>query len=268
MNEVSVSLVLYENSPKQINNLLLELSMPCVVIDNSPTNILEPICKNFSSIIYLYVKKNIGFGKAHNKAFKILQQKNRLGKYHLILNPDIQFNKNILNSLINYLEANKNIGLISPKILNFDNSLQHQCRLIPTPFDMIKRRLLKKENLEKFNKLHELHISAYDKVFKAPFIQGSFWLVRSSLFEKLNGFDERFFLYLEDVDFCRRANEISNVIFYPDVHVKHEWQQGSKKNLKLFTLHVISMIKYFNKWGWFFDRKKDELNKKALGQFS
>ncbi|PID48146.1 MAG: glycosyl transferase family 2 [Proteobacteria bacterium] len=268
MNSISVSIVLYKNNKKQIANLLSQLSLPCLIVDNSPEDNLKEVCKSFSSIIYLHIKSNLGFGQAHNLAFKQLKNARKLGKYHLILNPDIYFNENILHILATYLENHENTSLISPKILNLDNSLQYQCRLIPSPLDMIKRRLLNKDRLENFNKIHELHISNYDKIFKSPFIQGSFWLVRSDIFEQLKGFDERFFLYMEDVDFCRRLNEISNIIFYPHASVKHEWKRGSKKSLKLFALHVISMIKYFNKWGWFFDEKRDKLNEKTLKQFS
>lgn len=264
---ISASLVLYNNDENEIQNLLKQLNLPCAVIDNSPTDKLKSVCENNPQTIYMHQKKNLGFGKAHNLAFKTLKKEKKLGKYHLVLNPDIEFDADILTLLSFFLESNKNLGLVSPKMLNTDGTLQPQCRLLPSPLDMIKRRVLKKESLKHFNYTHELHASGYDKTFSAPFIQGSFWLVRSKLYETLGGFDERFFLYMEDVDFCRRLHKVSDILFYPDVSVKHRWQKGSNKNLKLFALHIISMIKYFNKWGWFCDEEKEKLNQEALMQF-
>lgn len=264
---ISASLVLYKNDKKEIHTLLSQLNLPCHIIDNSPTNALKPICDTFPQATYTHKEKNIGFGKAHNEAFKTLEQKKKLGKYHLILNPDIEFKANILNPLASYLETHDTTGLICPKILNPNHTLQPQCRLLPSPQDMIKRRVLKQERLKHFNYLHELHVSGYNQIFSVPFIQGSFWLIRSDLYKHLKGFDERFFLYMEDVDFCRRLHEKSDILFYPHVHVTHKWQKGSNKNFKLFALHVISMVKYFNKWGWFFDTKKEKLNQKTLKQF-
>ena len=76
-------------------------------------------------------------------------------------------------------------------------------------------------------------------------------LFRSLDFKNLNGFDERYFLYLEDADLCRRIQQYEKkIMFFPNVHVIHEHQKGSSKNVKLFFIHLSSAIKYFLKWGF------------------
>ena len=90
----------------------------------------------------------------------------------------------------------------------------------------------------------------YKKTFPVPFAQGSFLVIRTELFRQLGGFDERYFLYMEDADLCRRVNEVSELRYCPKAEVIHKWGKGSHKNFKLFCIHVKSMIAYFGKWGW------------------
>ena len=78
--------------------------------------------------------------------------------------------------------------------------------------------------------------------------QGSFLVIRTELFKKLNGFDDRFFMYLEDADLCKRVNEISKLMYYPGASVVHRWEKGSHKNKKLLMYHIQSMRKYFEKF--------------------
>ena len=85
-------------------------------------------------------------------------------------------------------------------------------------------------------------------------------MVRTSIFPKIGLFDERYFMYMEDVDLCRRIGEVSKTMYFPDVHVFHEYQKGSYHNWLLTKYHISSAWKYFGKWGWFFDKTRDKLN--------
>lgn len=78
------------------------------------------------------------------------------------------------------------------------------------------------------------------------------------------GFDERFFMYLEDNDLSRRVGQVSRTMFYPHVSVIHEYKKGSYKNPKLLIYHITSAVKYFNKWGWMFDNEKKKVNHLVL----
>ena len=88
--------------------------------------------------------------------------------------------------------------------------------------------------------------------------------MRVDVLKKVGGFDERFFMYAEDLDLCRRIGEVSKTMYYPVVSIYHEYEKGSYKNKKLLKYHICSVIKYFNKWGWIFDKKRTLKNKECL----
>jgi hypothetical protein len=110
-------------------------------------------------------------------------------------------------------------------------------------------RMFLKGACKKRQAYHTMQDMDYDKPFAVPFAQGSFLLIRTELFRELGGFDERFFLYMEDADLCKRVSERAALLYCPDAEVIHKWERGSHKNPRLFLLHVKSMAAYFHKWG-------------------
>ena len=85
-----------------------------------------------------------------------------------------------------------------------------------------------------------------------------------SALQRVGFFDERFFMYFEDVDLSRRIHKHYKTIYYPEAVIYHDYQGGSCRNFKLLKLFISSAIKYFNKWGWFFDRERLLINKATL----
>lgn len=71
-------------------------------------------------------------------------------------------------------------------------------------------------------------------------------------------------MYPEDIDITRRIHEKYKTIFFPDVFIIHAHAAASKKNFKMLKVHILNMVKYFNKWGWFFDSRRKKINKKVL----
>ena len=192
--------------------------------------------------------KNVGFGVAHNIAIKLGK-----GKYHLVLNPDIIFTENSIEKLLNFMKKNPDVGLISPKIVSLDGTIQYLCKRCPCVFDLCIRRFTPKfiQNLFK-NRIEyfEMKETGYNKIMDVCYLSGSFMLFRKSVLEKIGGFDENIFMYFEDADITRRIGEISRTVFYPHTRVIHLWERGSHKNIKYFIIVIVSAIKYFNKWGW------------------
>ena len=117
-----------------------------------------------------------------------------------------------------------------PKILYPNGDLQYLCKLLPTPIDLIFRRFFphfyKKAGLLS---RYELRDSGYDHTMMVPSLSGCFMLLRSGVLRRVGGFDEKFFMYLEDVDLCRRIGKIAETVYYPDVTVFHEFSKGSYK---------------------------------------
>jgi hypothetical protein len=92
--------------------------------------------------------------------------------------------------------------------------------------------------------------TGYNKIMRLDYASGSFMVFRSDIYKELKGFDDSFFMYLEDADITRRVNQISKAIFYPEARVIHAWERSGHKSLKFAKITIQSMIIYFNKWGW------------------
>jgi len=262
---INISIVLYNSEFAQIANLenLLKAN-DCInqvyLVDNSPVRNNE--FENSGSK-YIFTGKNLGYGAGHNLA--ILESiKDRI-KYHLVLNPDIHFESDALIKLLNYMSQNEDIGLIMPNIIYPDGQPQHLCKLLASPIDLLGRRFIPfKKWINDRNNIYELQFTGYNKIMNVPSLSGCFMLLRTSVLSQTGGFDERFFMYCEDNDLSRRVGQISKTIFYPEVTVTHNYEKGSYKNPKLLRYHILSAIKYFNKWGWFFDKERKRINKETL----
>jgi len=235
-------------------------------IDNSPTDRLRNDLEEETA--YIFTGENLGFGKANNIAMQKSIDANV--DYHLLVNPDISFEKGVVEKLVAFMDLNPNVGLVTPKVLYPDGTTQHLCKLIPTPFDLIGRRFFGwgpfRAYVDERNRKYEMHDSCYEKVMDVPILSGSFMMIRTSILKEVGLFDARYFMYLEDFDLCRRIGEVSRTVFTPEVSVIHEYEKGSYFNRRLFMHHIVSAVKYFSKWGWFFDKKRDDANKKCLAQ--
>jgi len=266
-NIITGSIVVYHNSKEDIKKVIdsflgYENDSILFVIDNSLNNSLSDLCKQ-PRVKYIYNNANLGFGAAHNIAFKEAYKLN--SSYHILLNPDVYFDPLIIKDLVIKADSDSSIGLIMPKIIYPNGLTQYLCKLIPTPIDLLLRRFITNNALKiKLENRYELRFFSYKEEMEIPVISGCFMIIRSSVLQKLNGFDERFFMYLEDVDLCRRVGEISKVVYFPKVSVVHNYEKGSYKSTKLLMYHIKSAIKYFNKWGWIFDNERKVINNRIL----
>jgi GT2 family glycosyltransferase len=266
---VTGSIVLYNNDCLQyslaINSFLQGCNGSLYVIDNSPVPIDDELFR-IPRIIYKWTGKNIGFGAAHNIAIKLIEEKSDV---HIFLNPDIFFGVDVIGAIAEYMRINVNVGAAMPKILYKSGEVQRVAKLLPTPVNLIFRRFIPENNFtKKINNHYELHTLADDKVTVVPSLSGCFLACRTSLLQKLNGFDERFFMYLEDIDLVRRIGDASDTIYFPHVSVFHGYQKGSYKSGKLLLHHISSAIQYFNKWGWYFDDTRKIRNEKITRTIS
>ena len=107
----------------------------------------------------------------------------------------------------------------------------------------------------------------YNKEMEVPYLSGCFMFLRTEALKKAGLFDERFFMYPEDIDLTRRIHMRYKTKYYPKVSIVHAHEKGSYKNISLFYIHLKNMIKYFNKWGWFFDKERKKINARILSQF-
>lgn len=251
MLDLSIAIVTYNNEGiirkcvESIIDHINDLSYQIFVIDNnSSDNTIEAIKRVSDKIIIVQNQKNVGFGTAHNQIMNLINS-----RYHLVVNPDIVVVNNCISEMASFMDKRIDIGLLSPMIKYPDERLQYLCKRNPTFIDLFIRLVFPKL----FRSRHdyfEMRETGYNKEFKIEYATGCFMFFRTDIFKMLGGFDEHFFLYLEDADITRRVNKISKTVFYPYCYLIHEWQRGSHKQLRLAWIDVKSSMYYFKKWGF------------------
>lgn len=265
--KLTASIVLFNTPKEQLHTILQCVEESLVdrvfVIDNSSCKASEEICKQYSKVEY-QTHENTGYGSSHNIGIKKSIELN--ADYHVILNPDIRFERNVLSELADFMDSNPDAVYVLPKVIYPNGELQYLCKLLPTPSDLIFRRFLPKTKYsERKNDLYCLKHSGYNKIMNPPCLSGCFMFMRTKTLKDNNiFFDDRFFMYFEDFDLIRRLHTVGKTIFYPNVTIIHDHAKESYKSKRMLLIHIKSAFKYFNKWGWFFDFERNKINKHVL----
>ena len=196
--------------------------------------------------------RNLGYGSGHNFAAKDAKS-----KYILILNTDITVEPDTLQKLADYLEKHLAVGMVGPKLVYHNGDVQQSCRRDFRFFDLfIKRTFLRK--IWPFKKRYKKYIMGdfnHASTQKVDLITGAFMMMPREVFDKVGGFDERYFLFMEDFDLCRKVRKAGyKIIYYPEtyaVHYHKRLSEGSFFKLlfnKISWYHLASAIKYHWKW--------------------
>lgn len=229
---------------KSITNLRYEI----IVVDNASTDGSEAIfgeqSKSEDYFYYIYSESNLGFGKANNLGFDVAT-----GKYTLILNPDTLLEPETLQVMYDYMESNPDIGTSGCKVLNLDGTFQSACRRgFPTPWASFcklfglqrmfpKSKLFAKYNLSYLNENEANDIDA---------LIGAFMFTRTDVLKQINGFDESFFMYGEDLDLCFRIKQAGyRVTYYPKTTITHFKGESSKRSTLNETKHFYDAMEIF-----------------------
>ena len=263
---ITASVVLYNTPAEEVDQVLSSLETSSVdlvyVIDHSANDSARPIVGKYRKARY-EKHSNGGYGSGHNQGIRKALEAG--STYHAVVNPDVFWEGDAVGQLVSFMEEHPRCGLVMPRILFPNGEIQYLCKLLPTPMDLIGRRFIPLKGYTKRHNYHyEMRWSGYDKVMEIPCLSGCFMFMRCDVLREVGGFDERFFLYAEDIDLCRRIGEKSLTMFYPGVSVYHAYRRESYKSFKFLKIHINSIIKYFNKWGWFVDKERDEINKRSL----
>ena len=256
MQKITSCIVLYKNDIKilreAIDSLLnTNLNIKLYLVDNSPNDDLKILVTD-SRIEYFHNPANPGFGASHNIA---IQKAFEIGaNYHLVLNPDIYFNKNTLEIIADFMDSNLDVGHLMPKVTYPNGEFQYLCKTNPTLFDLFARGFMPDFIKNKFHKRmdnYEYKDYDYNKIiYDIPYLSGCFMFLRTETLKKVGFFDDDIFMYLEDADLTRRFLEVSRTIYYPKAHVYHHFAKLTHKKLKFKFITIKSAITYFNKWGW------------------
>lgn len=243
---------LFKNLPKE-----LETEIFLTDGEADPKN--KEIIKKYPKIKYIPFEKNVGFSKLVNEALKQVK-----GDFIFIINADIIIHKkNSLTEMIKYLKENPEAGLAGPKLFNIDGSFQQSCFKYYTPLTIpcrrtfLKKTPLCKKTLNKFL-MKKINLKQREKPLEVDWLMGSALLTKKEALKKVGFFDDRFFMYFEDVDWCKRFWQNGyKVIWLPGSLMYHYHFRASKgKSLiktifnKYTRIHILSALRYFKKHGF------------------
>lgn len=210
--------------------------------------------EDYPAIKLFAFKDNVGFQALLEKGIRESQ-----GDYLLLINGDIIATEGSIVKLFDYIKSNPEVGMVGPKLLNFNETLQYSCFRFYKPMTIIYRRTFlgrfgfAKKHLDWFLMRDYGHKEAQE----VDWLMGSALMVSREAVEKVGLMDPRFFMYMEDVDWCRRFWENGyKVIYYPDSEMYHYHGKGSAKggflrslfSNKLTWIHILSAVKYFKKY--------------------
>jgi N-acetylglucosaminyl-diphospho-decaprenol L-rhamnosyltransferase len=259
--DISIIILNYKSKVKTLACLesiraadLSGLELEIIVVDNNSNDGIEKdIKEKYKEIKFIRNNKNIGMGAGNNTGINKAQ-----GEFILILNADTKLEKNSIKELYNLCKDWPAVGIAAPELINPDGSHQDSCYRFPTFFMPLYRRTF----IGRFFKSKVNAFLVKDQSERLPlevdWVMGSCLMIRKEALEKIGGgFDERFFMYFEDVDMCRSMWQAGyKVIYYPKARIIHDHGRGSKKQAwfiapftnKLAREHIKSWLKYFYKW--------------------
>jgi len=255
-NIIDISIIIVNYNVKEfLANLLNSIykakngySLQIIVVDNASKDDSVPYLKNrYPDVTYFGNDKNLGFGKANNQAIKIAK-----GKYTLIINPDTLMREDTLTKMYLHMEQYPATGAAGCKLLNPDGTFALESRRsVPTPVSALWKVLGLTALFPKNKTFAEYYLNWMDedKASRVPVLSGAFMFFRTSVLKELEGFDEQFFLYGEDIDICHRVNIAGYHIDYvPDTSIIHFKGESTKKDqIDYIVLFNKALFQFFKK---------------------
>ena len=266
---ISASLVLYNNRSHDVDNVIDSVLKSCIdvlyIVNHSNNDDFKSLVTRSDKIFYIHTE-NDGYGKGHNKGFS-LSQEIKPSEYHIVLNPDIYFEPEAIDKLQAYMDEHEDVGLVMPKVFYPNGDFQYLCKLLPTPVDIFFRQFAPRSIREKNDDKYAMKTASFDMEMNVPSLSGCFMFFRTARFKEIGGFDERYFMHFEDIDITRRIGDISRTVYYPGASIVHAHEAAHKRSKKMLLIGLQSAIKYFNKWGWVFDRERKKRNAEAIKRY-
>ncbi len=232
------------------------LEYEIILVENASGDKLADLAAADKHISLIESERNLGMGGGNNLGIAASS-----GKMILITNPDLVFSREAVKHLVSYLTNNREAAIVGPKLLNPDGSLQYSCARFPSIFLPVLRRTAVGRYLPGLTDRYLMKGENHRETKSVDWLLGACLLVRrGELLTDGKLFDERFFMYFEDVDLCRRAHrQGKKVVYCPEAEVTHDHQRDSARlpwylaifKDRLAQEHLKSWWKYFKKWGFF-----------------
>lgn len=206
-----------------------EITSEVILIDNASKDLtVEIIRKKFPQVILKENRENVGFAVAVNQAFSLSK-----GEHILLLNPDTILKDNFIGDLFSFINSTPDVSITGVKIVD-ENNNHH-----PSSWKKISLMTTLFEILFPYNISIKLVTEKPNKPTKVENVSGACMYIRRDVFEAMNGFDELFFLYYEEIDFCLRANQRGYKVYYnPDIEVIHFAAKSSSNDREAFFFNL------------------------------
>lgn len=217
-------------------------SSELIILDNGSSDNTVDLLKKFGGqIILIESSENLGFSKGNNRAAK-----EATGEYLFFLNPDTEVSSNIFDELLDFYEESNDAGIVAPKLVMADGKTQSSVKKVPTVWGAFEEFVLGVRNA------YSQYTPKAEEAVEVDVVYGAAILISKEIFDSLGGFDEKYFLYYEDVDLCDRVrNSGKKVYYYPKVFVKH--LVGATKSLRnKYQLNSESAKIYHRVLGYYF----------------
>lgn len=231
------------------------LNREIIVVDNnSDDSIGEILSWQYPEVIFIQNRVNVGMGAGNNVGIK-----RSTGKYVVVMNPDTIAFKNTFQTLYEYMEKNDKVGMVGPKQLNPDKTVQDSCYRWHGALTPVYRRTPLGQFRFAQSDLNRFVMQDFDhnSIREVDWLLGSFLFIRKEALNEIGLFDEKFFMYFEDTDLCRRFwKDGWSIVYNPEAEIIHNHNRDSAKVkwYKFFTnkatrWHLRSWLRHLNKWG-------------------
>lgn len=224
---------------------LIDGNFETIVIDNASFDRSgEMVRKSYPQVALIQNAKNHGFAYACNQGMRKAS-----GEFFLLLNPDTQLLPDSLNKMVEFLNENPDIGAAGGLMMDENGKPQPSCLVFPTYWNLVFSRSSIFNKLS-FIKKHSRRLRELpEDITDVDALSGGFLFLRREALNQVGLLDERYFIYLEDIDIAKRLKDVGwRVVFYPESKIIHTWGASSTKTKKkAFWWHHLSMYKYFHK---------------------
>ncbi|MDL2293581.1 glycosyltransferase family 2 protein [Ruminococcaceae bacterium OttesenSCG-928-D13] len=249
---LSASVVMYggaDETIRCIESLAVHTAggLTLYLVDNaSPDGALDTVMAHGvpHGTVVLARKQNRGYGAGHNAVLPMLNS-----RYHVVSNPDIEISSDVLNTMADWMDAHPGVAITAPKLCFPDGREQLLAKRRPALLPLVARQT-RWGFLEKYERRYLMLDRDLSYPTDVQFISGSFFMIRTEVFRKMGGFDEKYFMYVEDADITQKALRHGRAVYLPQVSVTHAWHRDAHRKPKQFWWQCRSMLRYFGKWGF------------------
>ena len=258
LNPVDLSIIIVnyhhshmlDNCLESVYRTIEKIQFEVILVDNSSKDDgLESILKRYTKIQFINNSKNVGFARANNQGAKIAS-----GDFLLFINPDTIMIEDAVEAMLGYIRSDSSIGILGPKVLNPDQTTQFSCRKFPTVWSGLFNRYSLMTRLFPNNRYSKDYLMLdydHNSICSVDWVSGCCMMMSESTLKKTGGFDENYFLFIEDVDLCRVIKEQGlRVVYFPNAKIFHKISSSNARATpQMIIKRHQGMIYYNQKYG-------------------